>query len=152
MESEAYHQIISIGIAIVSAWLTAKLAIHKFQAEKTWLKKSDIYSGILESIHEMVFYLEYMSDVDIEKREPTEERYESLKQNRRKAEDRLIKYHFVDSFLLCKKAQEEMELIIMNIQSSKEKKTTREYSEYLIGELEKRAKSLRIIASKDLGR
>jgi len=151
VESEVYNQIISIGIAIVSAWLAAKLAIRKFQAERTWLRKSDIYSGILESIHEMVFYLEYMNDVDLEKREPTEERYESLKENRRKAEDRLIKYHFVDSFLLCKKAQEEMDWIMRNIQNSKEKKTTREYSEYLIAELEERAKSLRMIASKDLG-
>ena len=152
MESEVYKQIISIGIAMASAWLAAKFALHKFQAERTWVRKSDIYSGVLESIHEIIFYLEHMKDIESEKREPTEERYESLKENRRKAEDRLIKYHFVDSFLLCKEAQSEMDLIVRNIQKSIEKKTTLEYTEYLIGELGKRAKSLRLIASRELGR
>ena len=50
---------VGVMVAIVSAYVTVRLALSRFRAEQWWTRKADAYASILEALH-------YSKDCDVQ--------------------------------------------------------------------------------------
>ncbi|MCY2927439.1 MAG: hypothetical protein NT031_18785 [Planctomycetota bacterium] len=92
---------VGITVAIVSAYVTVRLALKRFRAEQWWSRRADAYSAILEALH-------YSKDCDdcflreIEERRQLAEDYRAEVTKRgREANWQIRKAIDTSKFLLC---------------------------------------------------
>lgn len=49
----AYTLVAGVPIALLTSWITVKLALRRFQSEKWFVRKVDAYTNVIESLHHM---------------------------------------------------------------------------------------------------
>lgn len=111
----------SIVTGFVSAYVTVKLALNRFYKEKHWEKKSEAYSSIMDSLHNIKVCADIFSKVDMEQRELSEERGLELSKKYLAAHEEFkrrldVSVHFLseDACKLLKDAKKEFDGNIYN--------------------------------------
>ncbi|TAK03194.1 hypothetical protein EPO44_07515 [bacterium] len=62
-----------IVIAVLSAWITVRLAIRRFHQERWWEKKEAAYSSLLEVLHRFKRYASQHYDRELGHHDPSDE-------------------------------------------------------------------------------
>ncbi|HHT9104504.1 MAG TPA: hypothetical protein ACFYD7_01370 [Candidatus Wujingus californicus] len=103
-----------ILISFLTAFLTVRLSFKKFRHERWWDRKADLYSNILDSLHQRIKYLENESDVYCseycdnsltnEMKNKTNELYKKYSESL----DHIARVRDIGSFIISKEAIEEL--------------------------------------------
>jgi hypothetical protein len=94
----------SLGVAVVSSWLTVQFSLHRFRTERWWDRKIEAYAKIIESLYDVKREPEELLGADIDGREITEERKKELELDYKKAFNELLKAAGVGKFYLSETA------------------------------------------------
>lgn len=62
-----------MAIAVLSAWITVRLAIRRFHQERWWEKKEGAYSSLLEVLHRFKRYASQHYDRELGHQDPSDE-------------------------------------------------------------------------------
>ena len=68
----------SLLIAVLTAFLTVRLSLRRFRAERWWERKAEAYSKIVEALHNAMEYCAAMSDEEQMGSELSDERKKRL--------------------------------------------------------------------------
>lgn len=71
----------ALFIAAFTSWLTVRLSLRRFHAERWWERKADSYSRIVEALIHLMEYCSAMSDESSAGRELPETRRKELSDN-----------------------------------------------------------------------
>lgn len=137
-----------IIVAVLSAYITVQLSMRKFRAEKWWEIKSNSYSSILRSLHQMKrFYSE-----ELLQNSGPDEYQADLQRKWREGFDNILVQADIGTFAISKKAAREIDILIQaesKISGSADK-WYEEFDEFSMV-LDECLKKLRKLARKDLG-
>jgi len=96
----------SIVVAVLASYLTVRFSLRKFYTEKWWERKCNAYIGIIESLHDIILFLEIKqtdygqgTGLSVEKEKEIQESYKIAYQKVKKATD-------IGSFLISKDAED----------------------------------------------
>ena len=68
----------SLVVGVCTAIITVRLSLRRFRSERWWERKADVYSRIVEALHNAMEYCEAMSDESLTKIEITPDRKAQL--------------------------------------------------------------------------
>lgn len=91
---------IPIFLAIISALLTAKVALKSFRSQRWWERKADAYSRIVESLHDLMEYHSAMSDESMTGAERNEAQFAQLRGEYEKAYRDLRKVTGIGAYII----------------------------------------------------
>jgi hypothetical protein len=150
MEDSILKTLLTVGIAIFSAAMTAKFALRRFYTERWWEKKAETYSRIMEAAHNVKRYSELMLEVERKSRDMEEDRYEQLQSTRREAEDILARQLDVGGLVISKAAVLELQKLSDALADARNKDSSLLYLEQVLQALGAFLREFRILARKDL--
>jgi hypothetical protein len=82
--------IVGIPTGLGAAWL----ALFKFQAQRRWERKEEAYREVLEALHEMRRANDVLYEIELERRDVSEDRLQALRERWRNGQ--LVVYRFAD--------------------------------------------------------
>lgn len=68
-------------VASFTSWLTVRLSLRRFRAERWWDHKAEAYSRIVEALHNLVEYCSVMSDAAVHRATISDARQKELSDN-----------------------------------------------------------------------
>lgn len=95
-------------ISLVSAWITVRLALKRFHAEKWWEKKVHAYERLIEALHNLKYDADTSFNALIEKREIPEEKEQLLRAASLAALSEVERAVNIGSFVLSDNCQERL--------------------------------------------
>jgi hypothetical protein len=142
---------VGIVVAVVSAYVTVRLAIKRFRAEQWWSRKADAYAAILEALHcSKDCDSAHLSEV-VEGRELNEEYRTQLLERGRNANWQLRKAIDTSKFLFCNEAVAVLDELRVGLQNADDAQQYVEKLESCYSAEKKCLDQLPAIAKKDLG-
>jgi hypothetical protein len=94
-----------IVVGAVSSWITAQLSLRKFRTERWWERKAEMYSRIIEALHNSKAFADTHLKAELKGRELAEKDKELLRQRSEAAHEEISKAMDIGAFLLSNKAQ-----------------------------------------------
>lgn len=91
-------------IAIFSAWLTVKLSLNRFRAERLWDRKVVAYERVIEAFHKSKKFSSEHLDAEYVKRELPKERDTELRRLAQEALEEIRRTADIGSFTLSQNA------------------------------------------------
>ena len=89
-----------IIIAIIAAYLTGRWSLKKIYSEKWWERKEKAYSGIIESLYDIMEYLEIQRDYAESGRKYSEDRMKEIIEKNSIAYWKLKKVTVIGGFII----------------------------------------------------
>jgi len=83
--------LLTVSVSIASAWLSTRLALHRFYREKAWERKTTAYTAIFEALHDMNQWFVTHMDAYIREKELLEPEQQELSKSYREAKARLAR-------------------------------------------------------------
>ena len=87
-------------IAVLTSYLTVKLALRRFRTEKWWERKAEAYSRIVEALHALMEYAAAMSSASEEDRNLSDEHRNELEDIYKSANFDLRKATGIGAFII----------------------------------------------------
>ena len=142
---------LSAVVALLTAYVTVRLALRRFRAEQWWSRKADAYAAIMEALHnakdcDSVHFTEINED-----RHYSPEYKAELSKRGREADQQIRKGIDTSTFLLSEEAVEVLEELRSGLAEADD---AQDYAEHLwasLGAVNKCLEKLPSIAKKDLG-
>ena len=101
-------------LAVVTSWVTVRLSLRRFHAERWWERKAEAYSRIVEALHSVVEYCAAMSKQDKHVDDaPTVERRKELSDSLDSADRDLRKATGIGAYIIS----DEVALILSRLDS-----------------------------------
>ena len=103
-----------ILISFLTAFVTVRLSFKKFRHERWWDRKADLYSNILDSLHQRIKYLEneitvYYSEYgDNSLTDEMKNKSNELYKKNSESRDHIARVRDIGSFIISKEAIEEL--------------------------------------------
>jgi hypothetical protein len=141
----------SLVVAICTAIITVRLSLRRFRAERWWERKADVYSRIVEALHNAMEYCEAMSDESLTHVEITPERKAQLIQDYRQATLELRKATGVGAFIISSRVAEALARLQSRPELDWEKTPTFEFYDHEREGYKAALAEIRELAKRDLG-
>lgn len=90
----------ALFIAVVTSFLTVRLSLRRFHAERWWERKAEAYSRIIEALHHIADYCDAQVDERMRATQMTEERSNELLTNYRAAYSDLHKATGIGAYII----------------------------------------------------
>lgn len=103
-----------IFISFLTAFLTVRLSLKKFHHERWWDRKADLYSNILDSLHQRINYLRnegkeyYLEQGDYPLTDEMKNKSNELYKKNLESLDHIARVRDIGSFIISKEAIEEL--------------------------------------------
>jgi hypothetical protein len=94
----------AIVIAAISSWITVQLSLRKFRAEKWWEKKVDVYSKVIEALHNSKMFAHYHLEAEYHGSHLLEGQDKELRERAKAANDEILKAIDVGAFIFSDEA------------------------------------------------
>jgi uncharacterized membrane protein YgaE (UPF0421/DUF939 family) len=139
-----------ILIAVVSAWLTFYLSIKEFRKEWLWKRKADVYSAIIEALHNSkAFNVAHLNSMERGTR-LSEQRDKELGLRAIQGHDAIKKSIDIGSFLLSNKALERLKKYLQEAEAISMEQDLYSYFDEDLAAIERCLKDIIPIAKEDL--
>ena len=106
-------------IAAVSAWITVRLSLRRFQTERTWERKVESYQGVIELLHESGVFFDAVFEADIRGKDLSDEKKDHLSKRSSEAREHLEKKILVLSLFLSKEARNCLRKCLKELESAR---------------------------------
>ena len=110
--------IVGVAIATVSAYLAVRWSLKRFATEKLWERKSDAYTSILGTLHEMKRYPDRYMDREIKGREISEDEKNVLWDEYKKAHSAVRKQADIGTLIISQEAVEALSLLEKELEAA----------------------------------
>lgn len=150
MEQIALNVLTAILIAAVSSWITVRLSLRRFRAERWWERKADAYSRVIEALHNSKAFADQHLEAGYQGRELPEDRDKELRSRVRAAQDEIRKAMDVGAFLLSEDALNRLKQYEKGAEDASGQKSWYEYLEADWAATDKCLKDMIEIAKNDL--
>ncbi|MGA7578695.1 MAG: hypothetical protein ACLQUW_12410 [Desulfobaccales bacterium] len=88
-----------IAIATFSSWVTVKLSLRRFRAEKLWERQVDAYLRVIEALHNSKTFSEHSYNAELQMNKLSDERSEEIVTRSIIAQDEIDKAIDLGAFL-----------------------------------------------------
>ena len=99
MEEFAKQIVVGVIIALCSAWVTVKLSLAKFRAEKWWERKIDAYTKVFEAFHYLKSFSDNHIHAEMRGHDLPEETDKEVRLKSRLAHQEIDKYTDIGAFI-----------------------------------------------------
>lgn len=145
----------SVVAAVISGWITARLAVGRFYSEKKWERKSGAYKDIIEAMH----HIREHADTNLafkgrEVKIPADGK-QMLEDNLRRAIADLRRHRDVGSFVISAKSVDVINWLFVELDKSIEigkNQSFFEYCDYRVGAVDQALGKVRDAAQRDLSK
>jgi hypothetical protein len=107
--------ICGIAIAVVSAVVTVRLALHRFYSEKWWEKKLAAYVNVIEALFQVKLYMDEQIESYVGESTISEERQVQLREKWREGRDEISRAAAIGTFLMSAHATEVLERLLKEL-------------------------------------
>lgn len=93
-------------VAVVTSFLTARLAFRRFYSERWWERKAEAYTALIEALYQILDYPSSLLDEELGEREVSEDRKEELSAQSERANRAVTKAMIVGALVLSPRTVE----------------------------------------------
>jgi hypothetical protein len=140
----------ALAIALASAWITVKLSLRRFRAERQWDRKVQAYERLIEALHKSKKFSSEHLDAIHRGREVEDERDVELRKLAREARDEIRRAADIGSFTLSPKTLEIIATYESNLGNTSEITMWHDYLEHDYDVTSQCLKDLLVEAKRDL--
>ena len=108
--------LIGAVVAVITAWITVKLALRRFYSEKWWERKAQAYSEIIGSLAKMRICFDKWENEELRYKEIRAEAREKVNEEYVNAKRVIVNAEAEGSFIISEKAAEILSLFLKELQ------------------------------------